>query len=158
MELLLERVTRGATFTEGHLYDATERTYLCDTLEDTDRGLTAGMSVEDILAKKIDGKTAIPIGSYTVSMLVESPAFSRKTAYGFTNGLMPRLVDVPGYRGVLIHGGNTPQDTQGCILVGKLATGGTLASGSLDVFRALYERLKGERFHRITVAQQYVRS
>ena len=43
--------------------------------------------------RKIPGRTAIPAGVYEV--------------------------DVPGFDGILIHRGNTAEDTSGCILVGE---------------------------------------
>ena len=45
MELLLKRIARKEKYTIGHLYIDDE--YFCDTLEDTDRGLSqdAGLAV-----------------------------------------------------------------------------------------------------------------
>lgn len=104
--LLLKRIARKAGYTIGKLY--IDGTYFCDTLEDTDR-LDKGMTAKELSAKKIPGQTAIPEGTYKVIVNV-SPKFKR---------LLPRLVNVPGYEGVLIHRGNTPADTAGCILVGE---------------------------------------
>ena len=39
-----------------------------------------------------------------------SPKFKRN---------LPRLIDVPGFDGILIHRGNTDKDTSGCILIGE---------------------------------------
>ena len=105
-KLLLKRIARKAGYTIGKLY--IDGAYFCDTLEDTDR-LDKGMTAAQLAAKKIPGQTAIPEGTYKVIVNV-SPKFKR---------LLPRLVNVPGYEGVLIHRGNTPADTAGCILVGE---------------------------------------
>lgn len=105
-KLLLKRIARKDGYTIGKLY--IDGVYFCDTLEDTDR-LNKGMTAAELAAQKIPGQTAIPEGTYKV-IVNTSPKFKR---------LLPRLVNVPGYEGVLIHRGNTPADTAGCILVGE---------------------------------------
>ncbi len=106
IKLLLKRIARKPGYTIGKLFVDGE--YFCDTLEDTDR-LDEGMSLDEIKKLKQPGQTAIPEGSYKVIVSV-SPKFKR---------LLPRLQNVPGYDGVLIHRGNTAKDTAGCILVGE---------------------------------------
>ena len=58
--------------------------------------------------KKVWGDTAIPAGTYTVRVRY-SNRFKKD---------LPGIENVPGFDGVLIHGGNTKLDTHGCILVG----------------------------------------
>ena len=138
MELLLRRIARQREYTIGKLYIDGE--YVCDTLEDTDRGLTCDMSEAEIAAVKVAGQTAIPTGEYDVTLSVVSPKFRKKSAYAFCGGKLPRLVDVCGFDGVLIHSGNTASDTAGCILVGRNTRVGALTN-SLDTLRTLYARL-----------------
>ena len=61
--------------------------------------------------------------------------------YGFCDGYLPRLINVPGYEGVLIHIGNTAKDTEGCLLVGKNTRVGKVLESRVT-FVKLYERLK----------------
>ena len=56
-------------------------------------------------------------------------------------GRMPRLLDVPGFDGILVHTGNTALDTKGCILVGKNTKVGQLTE-SRDTFEKLYKLMR----------------
>ena len=108
MRILLQRHALKAGYTIGRM--EINGRYFCDTLEDTDRGLSEEMSEDGIAALKVKGATAIPTGTYRIDMQTRSPRFGR---------VLPRLVSVKGYAGVLIHSGNTAADTEGCILVGE---------------------------------------
>ena len=117
MEILVKRIAKKPKYTIGKLY--IDEQYICDTLEDTDRGLNQNMSLEEIKKKKVYGETAIPAGTYKVDMNTVSPKFKSRTWAKPYGGKLPRLVLVPGYDGVLIHPGNKAEDTLGCILVGE---------------------------------------
>lgn len=139
MKLKLMRIYKGEDYTIGKLYINGE--YFCDTIEDCDRGLTQDMPLEEIKKIKVAGKTAIPIGTYKISLVVKSPKFSNFTkypAYKFCDGYLPRLVNVPGFEGVLIHIGNDDEDTDGCILVGENTAKGKVLN-STSTFRKLYD-------------------
>jgi hypothetical protein len=56
-------------------------------------------------------------------------------------GFLPRLLEVPGYQGVLIHIGNYPKDTDGCVLVGYNTKKGAVMN-STQAFWKLYDILK----------------
>lgn len=100
MKLRLVRRFKGDTYTIGSLSVNGEK--FCDTLEDRVRDLAGGEA-------KVPGETAIPEGRYKV-IVNRSPKFGRD---------LPRLLDVPQFEGVLIHRGNTAEDSAGCILVGE---------------------------------------
>lgn len=106
IKLQVKRTYHGEYYTIGHIYVNDD--YLCDTLEDTDRMLNSSMSEEEVKKRKVYGQTAIPIGIYKVE-ITYSPKFKKK---------LPRLLNVKGFDGILIHSGNTKEDTLGCILVG----------------------------------------
>lgn len=150
MKLKVERIFKGGDYTIGKLY--IDGVYFCDTLEDTDRGLTSSMSPSEIAKIKVKSETAIPTGTYEVVMNVVSPKYSAdkyKKQYSFCDAKLPRLLDVPGYEGILIHIGNYPKDTDGCILVGKNTVKGAVMD-STNTFTALYAKLK-ESVGKITI-------
>lgn len=107
MNITVKRIAKRGSYTIGKMYIDGE--YFCDTLEDTDRGLSQSMDLNEIKSKKVPGQTAIPTGTYKV-IVNQSPKFKRN---------LPRLLAVPGFEGVLIHRGNTNKDTAGCILIGE---------------------------------------
>lgn len=120
MKLTVKRTYKGPEYTIGHLY--IDGKYFCDTLEDVDRGLTQKMPLIDILKIKVKGKTCIPYGTYVITMNVVSTKYSNFIKYPyakFIQGRMPRVLNVPGFDGILIHPGTTANDTDGCLLVGE---------------------------------------
>lgn len=146
LKILIKRIAKRDSYTIGHVFLNGE--YFCDSVEDTDRGLSSEMSLAEILEKKVKSKTAIPTGSYQVTLNVVSPRFSKSTKYDFCSGKLPRLLNVPGYDGVLIHIGNTPQDTDGCILLGKNKVKGQVVE-STSTFKEFYNRIS--KFNTITI-------
>ena len=116
MELILTRIAKRKAYTIGRLSireqiadeysTGIEDRYFCDTLEPTWRDYEHG-------AYKIKGKSAIPEGRYAV-VISWSPKFKQ---------WLPILLGGPEFnskwQGVRIHAGNTSEDTEGCILVGK---------------------------------------
>lgn len=144
MKLTIKRTITRNSYTLGKLY--VDGVYFCDTLEDKDRGLTQDMSIGQIQLLKIPGKTAIPKGIYKVTLDVVSPKFSQYPFYMETcKGKLPRLMDVKGYEGVLIHVADGPKRdslVQGCIGIGNLSAEEYLMNGK-KVFAELYNKIKG---------------
>lgn len=110
MKLTLNRIAKRKDYTIGRLY--IDGVYFCDTLEDTVRDL--GSKGEG----KKAGRTAIGAGIYDVVVNM-SPKFRR---------LLPRLLNVPFFSGILIHSGTNHTHTSGCILVGRNTIVGALTS------------------------------
>lgn len=139
MELTLDRRWKKDKYTIGNLYINGE--WFCNTVEDKDRGLSQDMSLEDIKKKKVYSETAIPTGKYRISMKRKSPKYSQKKQYEKCGGYVPYLRDVPGYSGILIHIGNWPTESAGCILVGENKVRGGVVN-STTWFWKLYDILK----------------
>ena len=120
MKLKLQRIFKAETYTIGKLF--IDGVYFCDTLED---------KVRDV---KIKGITAIPTGKYKVKITM-SNRFKK---------LMPLLINVPNFEGVRIHSGNTSEDTEGCILVGKNSEPGKVTN-SRNTFEKLMLELNKDK-------------
>ena len=144
MKLKLVRKYKLDTYTIGKLY--IDDIYFCDTLEDKDRGLTSDMSLSEIQSIKIKGNTCIPYGQYQVTLKVKSQKYSNpKYKYArIANGYMPRILNVKGFDGILIHAGNSDKDTEGCILVGENKVKGKVIN-SQATWTKLYNILKASK-------------
>lgn len=122
LNLLLQRIYTCSTYTIGRLYQifpGGNQKYICDTIEDTDRGLDDSMLEKEIKNKKVYSETAIPTGKYQITLDIQSPKYSKIKYYkNFCGGYLPRLLGVKGFDGILIHKGNTAADSAGCILPG----------------------------------------
>lgn len=131
MKLLLKRIAKRETYTIGKLY--VDNHLFCDTCED---------KVRDIEREgKVYGKTAIPYGTYKVTLKVQSPKYSQRSNYAWCKGYLPRLLNVPHFDGILIHAGNTAEDSAGCILVGENKVVGKVIN-SMATLKRLYGILK----------------
>jgi hypothetical protein len=138
MEILLKRLAKKDTYTIGKMY--LNKGYFCDTIEDKDRGLNQSMSLEDILKIKVMHQTAIPTGVYKVIVNM-SPSKGR---------LLPRLEDVKGFSGILVHRGNTEDDSSGCIIIGENKVVGKVIN-STKYELELVNLLKNEKNITITI-------
>ena len=141
MKLLLKRIAKRDTYTIGKLY--IDDKYFADTLEDPDRGLTNSMSREQIAKIKVYGETAIPTGTYNIDMNTVSAKFKNRSWASPYKGKIPRLQNVPGYEGVLIHPGTTSKDTLGCILVGKNTSKGMITQSQATFHQLMSVLTKG---------------
>jgi hypothetical protein len=112
LALALYRFASRVNATVGALFDVSDgtRRFLAFILEDEFR------------TKKVFGETRIPAGVYPLSLRKEGGFHTRYAArFPELHRGMLWLREVPGFQYVLIHIGNTDEDTAGCLLVGDSA-------------------------------------
>ena len=108
MKLEVIRFNKGKDSTNGILFNTTnERKFLCYTLEDESR------------IEKVWGETCIPEGEYNLGLRTVG-GLDAKYSKRFSDIHMGMLhvLDVPNFKYILIHCGNTDEDTAGCLLLG----------------------------------------
>jgi hypothetical protein len=130
MLLMRDIITTKSTVGQLFLNDKFE----CFTLEDVDRNLEAYPE------RKLKKETCIPRGFYKV-VLSLSPKYKR---------VMPEVLYVPGFSGIRIHSGNTKEDTEGCILVGKTRKEDYVGQSRL-AYDALFKKLSLDSDTQITL-------
>lgn len=112
LKVIREASQGGATL--GRLY--IDEVFACYTLEDEVREVVG----EPVGNWKIHGATAIPAGHYRVT-IENSARFGPETL---------TIPDVPGFKYIRMHAGNTSADTEGCLLLGMRATAVSLVGGT----------------------------
>ena len=135
MILTLRRRYKGEKYTIGSLY--VDGKYVCDTIEDKDRGLSSDMPSNKINRIKVPGETAIPYGKYKIDMNTVSTRFRSRTWAKKYNGIVPRLIGVPCFGGVLIHVGNTEKESLGCPLVGENKVRGQVINSTVNFYKLM---------------------
>ena len=117
MEIVVDRRWKRDTYTIGNMY--INGKFFSNTLEDKDRGLKDSMTLQDISNLKVYGQTAIPTGTYkVVFFLAKLRRIYIQYYKNFCGGYLPRLLNVKGFNGILIHRGVDQTNTAGCLLVG----------------------------------------
>ena len=109
MKLKVLRFSSQEDSTSGLLFleENSKLKFLCYTLEDEKRSL------------KVRGETRVPAGVYQIKLRTEGGHHERYTKkYGSMHKGMLHIIDVPNFKWILIHTGNTDEHTAGCLLVG----------------------------------------
>lgn len=137
MILILERFsdngdsTLGLLFKRVNTFKSYKKQFLCFTLEDEKR------------TQKVYGETRIPEGSYNLKLRKEGGFHARYTErFGtdFHKGMI-QIMNVPNFEDVLIHTGNTDEDTAGCVLVGDKSIQNLTIPGKIESSTSAYMRI-----------------
>jgi len=131
MKLQLTRFSSDTDSTLGVLHNVTGKPqFLCYTLEDEHRSL------------KVWGETRIPQGVYKLKIRQYGGFHERyKLKYNAFHKGMIEICDVPNFKHVLFHIGNTDDDTAGCILLGDSQRQNLTQSGMIYNSGDAYERV-----------------
>lgn len=132
MNLILTRYSSQNNDTLGLLHLVTEkgREFLGYTIEDEKRTV------------KVFGETRIPDGTYKIKLRTTG-GFHSKYSQKFKDmhkGML-HLQDVPNFTYVLVHIGNSSEDSAGCILVGDSAHQNITKPGFIGDSTAAYKRI-----------------
>ena len=134
MRLELYRYSSQKDSTLGILFfvddETNKKDFLCYTLEDEKRAI------------KVYGETRIPEGTYKIEYRKEG-GYHNKYTKRFPNihrGML-QLMDVPNFNYILIHCGNTDDDSAGCILVGDTSQQNISKEGFIGNSTTCYRRV-----------------
>lgn len=140
LEIVRRRGFEGRGFTPGQFF--IDSVFVGVTLEDEDREIAG----QPVASWKIARETCVQCGEFDVTIDV-STRFKKR---------MLHILDVDGFSGVRIHGGNDAADTEGCPLVGEhhsedFSTISNCAPVVDKIFEAVDEALKRGETVRIKI-------
>tara|TARA_R110002020_G_scaffold281129_2_gene496850 strand:- start:62 stop:529 length:468 start_codon:yes stop_codon:yes gene_type:complete len=133
MELIVLRFSSQSDSTSGLLFEKTDvkLEFLCYTLEDERRAL------------KVQGETRVPAGTYEINLRKEGGFHERysKKHRSIHRGML-HICDVPNFKWILIHTGNTDEHTSGCLIIGDSQENNTiLKDGFVGKSNNAYKRI-----------------
>ena len=134
MRLELYRFSSQNESTLGILYlvnnETNQKDFLCFTLEDEKRSV------------KVYGETRIPKGTYQIEYRKEGGYHNKyKKRFPSIHRGMLEIRDVPNFTHILLHCGNTDDDTDGCLLVGNVVSQNITKDGFLGQSTDCYKRI-----------------
>jgi hypothetical protein len=91
---------------------------------------------------KIPGETRIPEGTYEITLRTfggHHERYSQKFPE-FHKGML-HVTNVPNYEHILIHIGNTDDDTEGCLLIGDSSMTNINSDGRIENSTIAYKRV-----------------
>ena len=149
MKLDVIRIQFGSDATNGILL--IDGVFECFTLED---------EVRD--GQKQMGETAIPLGEYEIKFRTVGgydAKYQKKFGTTWHKGML-ELQDVPNFKYILIHTGNTDEHTAGCLLVGEtqqdLDRGKDgFVGGSGDAYKKMYPKVRDALLNNEKVTIKY---
>jgi len=132
MKLEVLRFSSQNNSTLGMLFDVTKgRKFLCFTLED------------EAWDTKVKSETRIPEGIYELKLRTEGGFHGRyikKYGNKFHKGMI-HVQDVPNFRYILWHTGNTDKHTAGCLLLGDTSQQNITKEGFIGGSTTAYKRV-----------------
>lgn len=142
MNILVSRDKNNGDTTIGRMF--IDDKFECWTLEDQPN------------EKKVYGETRIPAGTYEIKLRTTGTthaAYSKRFP-GMHKGTL-HIQDIPGFKYVLIHIGNTDEDTLGCILVGSDVRDWKLLNSTI-AYKKMYPKIAAEleKGNRVTITVQ----
>ena len=131
MKLEVLRFSSHSDSTLGLLFDVTEgRKFLCFTLEDEARDT------------KVMAETRIPAGEYELKLRTVGGYHERYVKkYGSFHKGMIHVQDVPNFKYILWHTGNTDEHTAGCLLLGDTSQQNISKEGFIGASTEAYKRI-----------------
>ena len=149
MKLDVIRLQFGSDATNGILL--IDGVFECFTLEDEGRD-----------GQKQMGETAIPLGEYEIKFRTVGgydAKYQKKFGTTWHKGML-ELQDVPNFKYILIHTGNTDEHTAGCLLVGEtqqdLDRGKDgFVGGSGDAYKKMYPKVRDALLNNEKVTIKY---
>lgn len=145
MKLRLRRIALKDTYTIGKLevFHWGEWKWISDIIEDKVRDLNKN-GMFDNGETKVYSESAIPYGTYEVTLDVKSPKYSnfkKYPQYERYDGYLPRLLEVPHFEGILIHTGNNASHSSGCLICGENKVVGKVINSTATFYRIMDEWL-----------------